>query len=112
MRRVAPMKPSTYSGMNAAQKPPNQHENAHLPKVSLSLKPNAFGNQYVKSARNPNTTPPIIALWKCAIKNTVLWSTKPAPGTASSTPVSPPTVKVIMKPIVHNTGDENCSRPL
>lgn len=45
MRRVMPMKPSTYSGMKATKKPMIQHQNEALPIFSLSLKPNAFGNQ-------------------------------------------------------------------
>ncbi|MNM62404.1 hypothetical protein D3C81_737340 [compost metagenome] len=43
----------------------------------------------------------MITLWKWATRNRLLCSTKSAPGTASSTPVMPPTANVTMKPMVH-----------
>src|SRR3546814_19827127 len=46
----------------------------------------------------------MITLWKCAIRNSELCSTKSAGGTASSTPVMPPTVKVSMKATAHIIG--------
>lgn len=76
------------------------------------VKPVAFGNQYVIAAKQPNTTPPMITLWKCAIRNTELCRTKSAPGTAISTPVIPPTEKVIRKPTVHIIGVVKRIRPL
>lgn len=63
------------------------------------------------AAKAPNTTPPMITLWKCAIRNRLLCSTKSAGGTASSTPVIPPITKVTMKPIVHSIGTSYLMRP-
>jgi hypothetical protein len=37
MRRVTPIRPSTYSGMNATQKPTIQNQNEHLPQNGSSL---------------------------------------------------------------------------
>jgi len=62
-------------------------------------------------AKMPNTTPPMITLWKCAIRNRLLCSTKSAAGTASSTPVMPPITKVTMKPTVHSIGSSKRMRP-
>jgi len=45
MRRVTPMKPSTYSGANATQKPTSQNQKDTLPQNASSLKPKALGNQ-------------------------------------------------------------------
>ena len=59
----------------------------------------------------PNTTPPMITLWKCATRNSELCSTKSAGGTASSTPVMPPTMKVIMNATVHIIGSSKRMRP-
>ncbi len=59
----------------------------------------------------PNTTPPTMTLWKCATRNIELWVTKSAGGTASSTPVRPPMMKVKMKPIDHNIGTSKRTRP-
>ena len=56
------------------------------------------------AAKSANTTPPMITLWKCATRNSELCSTKSAGGTASSTPVMPPMVKVSMKATVHIIG--------
>ena len=53
----------------------------------------------------------MITLWKCAIRNRLLCSTKSAPGTASITPVMPPITKVMMKPIVHSIGVVKRMRP-
>ena len=53
----------------------------------------------------------MITLWKCAIRNRLLCSTKSAPGIAIITPVMPPSVNVTMKPIVHSTGVVNSIRP-
>lgn len=73
--------------------------------ISFSIKPNDLGHQYVRPAKHPNTTPPIMTLWKCAIRNRLLCRTKFAPGTASRTPVIPPIEKVTMKPIVHSIAE-------
>ncbi|MNN02336.1 hypothetical protein D3C81_1149930 [compost metagenome] len=62
-------------------------------------------------AISPNSTPPMITLWKWAIRNRLLWSRKSAGGTASSTPVMPPITKVTMKPMVHSIGTSNLMRP-
>ncbi|MNT46298.1 hypothetical protein D3C72_1829300 [compost metagenome] len=62
-------------------------------------------------AISPNSTPPMITLWKWAIRNRLLCSTKSAGGTASSTPVMPPITKVIMKPMVHIMGSSKRMRP-
>ena len=62
-------------------------------------------------ANMPNTTPPMMTLWKCAIRNNELCSTKSMAGIASITPVMPPMTKVTMKPIVHSTGEVKCTRP-
>ncbi|MNJ56762.1 hypothetical protein D3C77_523250 [compost metagenome] len=75
------------------------------------MKPNAFGNQYVMPAIQPNTTPPMMVLWKWAIRNKLLCSTKDTPGMASITPVMPPMTKTIMKPSVHSTGVVMRRRP-
>src|ERR1700716_3470523 len=53
----------------------------------------------------------MITLWKCATRNRLLCSTKSAGGTASSTPVMPPMMNVTMKPIDHNSGAWNRTRP-
>ncbi|MCY1556501.1 hypothetical protein D9M68_932570 [compost metagenome] len=50
-------------------------------------------------------------MWKWAIRNRLLCSTKSAGGTASSTPVMPPITKVIMKPMVHIMGSSKRMRP-
>ena len=52
-----------------------------------------------------------MTLWKWAIRNSELCSTKSMAGIANITPVMPPMVKVTMKPIVHNTGEVKCTRP-
>src|ERR1700736_1449140 len=62
-------------------------------------------------ASDPNNTPPMITLWKCAIRNRVLCSAKSAGGTASSTPVMPPMVNVNMNPTVHIIGNSKRIRP-
>jgi hypothetical protein len=62
-------------------------------------------------ANRPNTTPPMMTLWKWAIRNRLLCSTKSAGGTASSTPVMPPITKVTMKPTVHIIGSSKRMRP-
>ena len=62
-------------------------------------------------AIRPNSTPPMMTLWKCAIRNRLLCSTKSAGGTASSTPVMPPITKVTMKPMVHSIGTSKRMRP-
>ena len=36
-RRVAPISPRMYSGVNATQKPTSQNQNEHLPQNSSSL---------------------------------------------------------------------------
>ena len=53
----------------------------------------------------------MMTLWKCAIRNRLLCSTKSAPGTASRTPVIPPTEKVTIKPIVHSIAELKTMRP-
>src|SRR3546814_20129488 len=53
----------------------------------------------------------MMTLWKCATRNSELWSTKSAGGTASSTPVMPPTTKVSMKATVHIIGSSKRMRP-
>src|SRR6185437_1564453 len=53
----------------------------------------------------------MITLWKCAIRNSELCSTKSAGGTESSTPVMPPSTKVTMKPIDHSIGVWKRTRP-
>ena len=55
-------------------------------------------------ANRPNSTPPMMTLWKCATRNSELCSTKSAGGTASITPVMPPMAKVSMKATVHIIG--------
>src|SRR3954451_11005439 len=90
--------------MNTTQKPTSQHQNDTLPQNGSSLQPNAFGNQYWTPASSPNTTPPMMTLWKWATRNRVLCMTKSAGGTASSTPVSPPSTKVGMKPTTQMNG--------
>jgi hypothetical protein len=62
-------------------------------------------------ANRPNSTPPMITLWKCATRNRLLCSSKSAGGTASSTPVMPPMMKVNMKPMVHSIGTSKWIRP-
>ena len=59
----------------------------------------------------PNSTPPMITLWKCATRKTLLCSWKSAGGTAISTPVMPPTTNVTMKAIVHSIGTVKRTRP-
>mmetsp|Transcript_21396 Transcript_21396/g.82958 ORF Transcript_21396/g.82958 Transcript_21396/m.82958 type:complete len:308 (-) Transcript_21396:6616-7539(-) len=110
-RRVTPIRPRTYSGMNATWKPTSQNQNEHLPQNGSSLKPKALGNQNVRPANMPKTTPPMITWWKCATRNRLLCSTKSAGGTASSTPVMPPSTKVNMKPTVHSIGTSKRMRP-
>src|SRR6185312_4709763 len=110
-RRVTPMKPMMYNGVNATQKPTSQNQKLALPQDSSSLKPNALGNQKLTAANTPNTTPPMITLWKCAIRNRLLCSMKSAGATDSITPVMPPMVKVNRKPIVHSIGTVKCTRP-
>src|SRR5690606_29292095 len=44
-RRVTPIRPSTYSGVNANQKPASQNQKEHLPQNSSSRQPKALGNQ-------------------------------------------------------------------
>src|ERR1700691_5462062 len=102
MRRVIPWKRRMKGGGRGSQYPTSQHQNETLPQNSSSVKPNTFGNQKLMPAKQPNTTPPMITLWQCATRNSLLCSRKSAPGTASNTPVMPPTAKVTMKPIVHN----------
>ena len=41
----------------------------------------------------------MMTLWKCATRNRLLCSTKSAGGTASNTPVMPPSTKVTMNAI-------------
>src|SRR3546814_13519668 len=53
----------------------------------------------------------MMTLWKWATRNSELCSTKSAGGTASSTPVMPPTTKVSMKATVHIIGSPNRMRP-
>src|SRR3546814_4745595 len=53
----------------------------------------------------------MMTLWKWATRNSELCSTKSAGGTASSTPVMPPTTKVSMKATVHIIGSSNRMRP-
>ena len=53
----------------------------------------------------------MMTLWKWAIRNSELCSTKSAGGTASSTPVMPPMTKVIMKAIDHIIGGSKRTRP-
>ena len=53
----------------------------------------------------------MITLWKCAIRNRLLCSTKSAGGTASITPVMPPMMKVHMKPTAHIIGSSKRMRP-
>src|SRR5918998_5728754 len=93
--------------MNTIQKPTSQHQNDTLPQNGSSLKPNALGNQYWTPASSPNTTPPMMTLWKWATRNRLLCRTKSAGGTASSTPVNPPSTKVGMKPITQIIGVSN-----
>src|SRR3954451_25212132 len=97
--------------MNTTQKPTSQHQNDTLPQNGSSLQPNALGNQYWTPASNPNSTPPMMTLWKCATRNRLLCSTKSAGGTASSTPVIPPSTNVTMKPIDHSIGVVKPIRP-
>ena len=54
----------------------------------------------------------MIVLWKCATRNSELWSTKSAGGIASSTPVMPPTTKVSMKATTHIIGSSKRTSPL
>src|SRR3979490_1469928 len=89
----------------------NQHQNAALPQRSSRVKPNALGNQQLKPASTPNTTPPMMTLWKCATRNRLLCSWKSAGGTAISTPVMPPMTNVTMNPIDHRTGTQTRPRP-
>ena len=98
------MKPRMYGGMKANQKPIVHSQKERTPQVRSSLKPNIFGNQKFRPANRPNSTPPMITLWKWAIRNSELCSTKSAGGTASITPVMPPMMKVIMKAMVHIIG--------
>ncbi|MNN38720.1 hypothetical protein D3C81_1527280 [compost metagenome] len=63
------------------------------------------------AANRPNSTPPMMTLWKWAIRNSELCSTKSAGGTASMTPVMPPITKVSMKATVHIIGSSNRMRP-
>src|SRR3954464_9657610 len=97
--------------MNTTQKPTSQHQNATLPQNGSSLYPNALGNQYWTPASSPNTTPPMMTLWKCATRKRLLCRTKSAGGTASNTPVSPPSTKVGMKPMTQMKGPSNRIRP-
>ena len=53
----------------------------------------------------------MITLWKCATRNRLLCSTKSTGGTATSTPVMPPTTNVTMKLTVHNIGVSKRIRP-
>ncbi|CFO04549.1 Uncharacterised protein [Bordetella pertussis] len=106
-----PLKPSRYIGVKVRKKPTNQHQNEYLPRRSFSLKPKALGNQYTMPAMHPNTTPPMMVLWKCATRNRLLCSTNDTAGMAISTPVMPPMTKMIMKPMVHSMGSENSTRP-
>ena len=53
----------------------------------------------------------MMTLWKCATRNRLLCSTKSAGGTASSTPVIPPTTKVSMKATTHIIGSSKRIRP-
>ena len=53
----------------------------------------------------------MMTLWKWAIRNSELWSTKSAGGMASRTPVTPPMTKVIMKAIAHIIGNSKRTRP-
>src|SRR5207247_2071194 len=46
-----------------------------------------------------DVAPPDGTLWKCASRNRLLWTTKSTGGIASRTPVRPPIMKVMMKPI-------------
>ena len=62
-------------------------------------------------ANMPNSTPPMMTLWKWATRNRLLCSTKSAGGTASSTPVMPPITKVSMNAIVHIIGSSKRMRP-
>src|ERR1044071_7608502 len=62
-------------------------------------------------ANAPNTTPRMMTLWKGATRNSELCSTKSAGGTASSTPVIPPIVKVSMNDTVHSIGSSYWMRP-
>ncbi len=53
----------------------------------------------------------MMVLWKWAARNRLLCTWKSAGGTAISTPVMPPTTKVIMKPIDHSIGTVKRTRP-
>src|SRR5690606_41521431 len=56
-RRVTPIRPSTYSGVKANQYPASQNQKDIFPQKSLSLKPDAFGNQNVMPPNRPQPTP-------------------------------------------------------
>ena len=44
-RRVTPIRPSTYSGPKATQKPTSQNQKLTLPQNGSSRNPKALGNQ-------------------------------------------------------------------
>ena len=54
----------------------------------------------------------MMTLWKWATRKRLLCSTKSAGGTASRTPVIPPTTKVTTKPSAQSIGVAKTTRPL
>src|SRR6185312_15180737 len=63
------------------------------------------------AANTPNTTPPMITLWKCATRNRLLCTRKSVGATDSITPVMPPRMKVNRKPMDHIMGTVKRTRP-
>src|SRR5262245_38414430 len=88
-----------------------QNQMLALPHPSCSVNPKALGNQYAYPANAPNTTPPMMTLWKCATRNALLWSTKSTGGTANRTPVRPPRTNVIMNATNQTIGVLNSILP-
>jgi len=66
MRRVIPMRRRGHRRRHEGDIEADdiQHQTRALPSPSCSRKPNALGNQKVYPANAPNSTPPMMTLWK------------------------------------------------
>ena len=75
-----------------------------LPRGSLIIRPNIFGNQYAVAPKTPNSAAPAMIRWKCATTKKVSWSWMSTALWPSQTPDRPPLMKRETTPIAHNIG--------
>ena len=110
-RRVTPIRPSTYSGMNATQKPTTQKpEGAHAP-GAVELAAEGLGEPVADAGKHGEhhaANDHVVEVGdqeQAVVQHEVGW------GTASSTPVMPPMANVTMKATVHIMGSSKRMRP-